>query len=105
MHPFIFGQYTEHKREIASEVANLYDYVSNQHASAGLHDTRELLMNNKIILPTLFSQGQTTMKLSMVWYSAFLGEDHPIVEQHKLFIDTWDLNEATYELARPVSAH
>ena len=105
MHPFIFGQYTDHEREMVLDVANMYNYVSNQHVITGLQNIRELLGNNEIAFLTLFSQERTIMNVSMILYAMLLGEDRQTSEQHKLFINVWDLNEETYKLVSPALLH
>ena len=102
MHPFTFNQHHAAEREQAAEVASIYDYVNSGQAGAGLADAQVLLANDVIGFPQLMSHGRGMIKRCMVWYATFLGDNHPVIQQHQDFIDTWVLNEAEYEVMTPI---
>ena len=55
MHPFVFSQHSASERHQAMDVAGLYDFVTGQHASAGLADAQALLATDVVSLPQMFS--------------------------------------------------
>ena len=103
MHPFIFNQHTEAEQERASEVAATYDFLTSQHASAGLGDAQILLNADNLALPQLFSHARGMIQRCMVWYSVFLGESHPLVQGHQIFLHDMLTGEATYEIIIPTN--
>ena len=58
MHPFIFNQHSEAERHQATEVAGLYDFVTSQHANAGLADMQALLSTDAVSLPNYSRMGE-----------------------------------------------
>ena len=101
MHPFVFSQHSAAERHQAMEVAGLYDFVTGQHANAGLADAQLLLATDTVSLPQMFSMGRGMITRCMVWFATFLGSDHDIVEDHQVFLQDWLLREAEYELIIP----
>ena len=72
MHPFVFNQHSAAERHQATEVAGIYDFVTSQHANAGLSDAQALLASDTIAIPQIFSVGRGMLKRSMIWFATFI---------------------------------
>ena len=74
------------------EVTGLCDFVTGENVDVELADAQVLLVAKNVPLPRLLSQARVT-KWSMVWFVAFLGDDHKCVECHRTFLKSLNTNE------------